>query len=113
MAGTSPAMTKDDPLGRAYASEVYRHIPRMRAPTSSRTLLLAARPAVPVAESGQLVFSNRPSSRSGMNRVRGEKSFAPLADEIRTLSGAPHRRILRPNRNSPHREATHDWRDRQ
>jgi hypothetical protein len=27
---------------------------------------------------------------------RGEKFFAPLADEIRTLSGAPHRRILKP-----------------
>src|SRR6266851_786129 len=36
-----------------------------------------------------------------------------MADEIRTLSGAPHRRILKPNRNRPHREATHDWRDRQ
>ena len=33
--------------------------------------------------------------------------------EIRTLSGAPHGRILKPNRNRPHREATHDWRDRQ
>jgi hypothetical protein len=50
--------------------EVHRHIPRMRAPTSSRTLLFAARAAVPVAESGQLVFSNKPSSRSGMKRVR-------------------------------------------
>src|ERR1700690_3500093 len=28
--------------------------------------------------------------------TRGEKSFAPLADEIRTLSGAPHRHILTP-----------------
>jgi hypothetical protein len=31
--------------------------------------------------------------------------------EIRTLSGAPHRRILKLNRDRPHREATLDWRD--
>src|SRR6202047_1508600 len=36
-----------------------------------------------------------------------------MADEIRALSGAPHRRILEPNRNRPHRETAHDWRDRQ
>src|SRR5260221_10339798 len=44
---------------------------------------------------------------------RREKFFAPRADEIRALLRAPHGRILKPNRNCPHREATHDWRDRQ
>jgi hypothetical protein len=34
----------------------------------------------------------------------------PLADEIRTLSAASHSRILKPNRNRPHRAATHNWR---
>jgi hypothetical protein len=36
-----------------------------------------------------------------------------LLDEIRTLSGASHRRILQPSGNRPHREETLDWCDRQ
>ena len=47
-----------------------RHMPRMRAPTSMRGPLLAARAAAPAGASGQVVFSNRWSSRSGMKRVR-------------------------------------------
>jgi hypothetical protein len=35
---------------------------------------------------------------------RGETFFRALADEIRTLSWAPDRRILKANRNRPHRE---------
>jgi hypothetical protein len=37
------------------------------------------------------------------------KFFAPLAEEIRTLSGTPHRHILMPNGNRLRREVTHDW----
>ena len=47
-----------------------RHIPRMRAPTSMRGPWLAGRAATPAAARGQTVFSNRPSRRSGINRVR-------------------------------------------
>jgi hypothetical protein len=54
-----------------------------------------------------------PSWISAPCPIRGEKFFAPLADEIRTLLRALHRRMFKPNRNRPHREATHDWRDRQ
>jgi predicted alpha/beta-hydrolase family hydrolase len=46
----------------------YRHIPRMRAPTSMRGPWLGAR-AAPATATGQTVFSNRPSRRSGMNLV--------------------------------------------
>ena len=38
---------------------------------------------------------------------------AAIATKSAHCRGAPHRRILKPNRNRPHREATHDWRDRQ
>jgi hypothetical protein len=46
----------------------YRHMPRMRAPTSMRGPWLAARAAAPATASGHVVFSNMPSSRSGINR---------------------------------------------
>ena len=39
--------------------------------------------------------------------------FAPLSDEIRTLSAGSPRAYPYTNRNRPQREAIHDWRDRQ
>jgi hypothetical protein len=55
-------------------------------PTGKRRLFHGAHPKVTF---GQATCPNR-----------GEKCFAPLVDEIRTLSRAPHGRILKPNRNS-------------
>ena len=49
---------------------IYRHIPRMRAPISSFGPCAAARAAAPAGATGQAVRSNRPSSFSGMKRVR-------------------------------------------
>src|SRR6185312_6636193 len=49
---------------------------------------------------------SRPDTTSSQPTI-----FAPLAEEA--CRGAPHGRILIPNRNRPDREATHDWRDRQ
>jgi hypothetical protein len=48
----------------------YRHMPRMRAPTSTRTPSLAGRTADPGAAVGHPIRSKRPSSPSGMKRVR-------------------------------------------
>jgi hypothetical protein len=61
---------------------------------------------------GMIDLCLRKEDRIEVDRIlwrRGEHSVLV----IRTLSGAPHRRILKPNRNRPHREATQDWRDRQ
>jgi hypothetical protein len=48
----------------------YRHMPRMRAPTSTRTPSVAGHTADPGVAIGHAVRSKRPSSPSGMKRVR-------------------------------------------
>jgi hypothetical protein len=47
------------------------HMPRICAPTSTRTPWLAGRAvASPVATAGQAILSKKPSSSLGMKRVR-------------------------------------------
>lgn len=48
----------------------YRHMPRMRAPTSTRTCRASGREVCPAATTGQVQHSNSCSRLAGMKRVR-------------------------------------------
>ena len=48
----------------------YRHMPRIRAPTSTRTVRGVGRPPRPAGATGQVMHSKSCSNGAGMNRVR-------------------------------------------
>jgi hypothetical protein len=113
------------PCKGAFHDRIERHPSRMigglaagvsvAAVVSSDTLIGGGRAQ---SRKGRLFWFPAPSAGLGIGVTLQACSKSNVTRfirlrEIRTLSGAPHRRILKPNRNRPHREATLDWRDRQ